>query len=110
MRTTSEKIALALGLLCASISAVIPIVMVPQFKNIFEGFGSELPIPTFIFVYYHQILWALPFLVFYIWYRWPKPKQGALASCLLGITCLVLIPIFGLASLYLPVIGLEQAS
>lgn len=103
MRTQSEKIALAVGLLCAVIAAALAEAVVPQFRGVFEGFQTELPTATMLVVNYYRALWLLPLAVLGIWYSRPKSKNGALSACLTGVVSLaVLLPVL-LYTLYLPV-------
>jgi hypothetical protein len=108
MRTTSEKIALTVGLLSAAITAAVAELVIPQFRAVFEGFQAELPTATMLMVDYYRALWLLPLAVLGIWYCWPKPKHGALSSCLIGIASLVIVIPLMTYILYLPVV-VEQS-
>jgi type II secretory pathway component PulF len=110
MRSTSEKIALSVGLLCAVITAAVAEAVVPQFRSVFEGFQAELPTLTMLAVYYYHALWLLPLLVLGIWYRWPRPGHRALFSCLTGVAGIVIVIPVLVYAMYLPVFNHGAAS
>jgi hypothetical protein len=110
MRTTPEKIALVVGLLSALIATIGPILVVPQFRIIYESFNAKLSILTNFFIYYHHALWLLPITVIWVWNKWPSPKYGALLSCLIGLLGLALIFSVGITAVYLPILNLEAGA
>jgi hypothetical protein len=96
-------------MICASLSAAVPTLIVPQFSQTFDAFETDLPQLTQWVLSYHSILWALPVLVLVAWFFWPVPKHRPLASCLVGIFGLLLLTPLVIYALYAPIFGLAEA-
>lgn len=110
MSTTPQKLAFSVGLLCAVIAAAMPMFYTPQFRQVFESFGAELPALTKLFVHYNQVFWLLPVLVIAAWFFWPMSHRRATAACLIGIISMVLVIPATVAAMYLPVFASGAAS
>jgi len=98
-----------LGLVCALLTALTPTIVIPQFQQVFSSFGAQLPLLTRIAIDQHLWLWLLSLLVIAVWLFWPRPKQRALAACLLGAGGLVIIIPLMILAMYLPIFQLGQA-
>lgn len=99
---------LVAGLLCAVIAALLPMLVIPAFHEVFIGFGAQLPLLTRLAVGYHPWLWLLPLLVVAARLFWPKARRRALAACLLGVVGLVLVIALTALAMYLPVFQLGE--
>ncbi|MET1079681.1 MAG: hypothetical protein ABWY06_16855 [Pseudomonas sp.] len=108
MTSTREKLALAVGLICAVVAAVIPLLTAPQFRSVFEAFHAELPLLTRFFIYYTQGLWLLSAAVIGAWLCWPQPTQRATAVVLIGVGGLGLLTPLYIYAMYLPIYNLGQ--
>jgi hypothetical protein len=56
--------------LLAALPLVIAVIVIPMFKELFEGFGADLPLVTTLYIRWHFLLIILPILVasFYRFY------------------------------------------
>jgi hypothetical protein len=91
------------GLICAVSAAIIPMLVIPKFRDLFASFGAELPAFTSAVVNYYLALWVLPILVITTKILLPTAKGRALMPCLIGVLSLVLIVPLVIFSLYLPI-------
>lgn len=98
----------AIGLVCAIFAALIPTLAAPQFGQMFEAFGFELPLMTRWVLQGYLALWALPLAVGIAWLFWPQPHRRAAAACWIGVLSLVLIFPLCMGALYLPIFMLAQ--
>lgn len=110
MRSKGDKAALGIGVLCAAIAAIIPPLLIPQFREVFMSFGAELPPLTALFVHYSYALWLLPILVVAGWLYWPEAPRRSLVACLIGAASLVLVVPVLVVALYLPVFQLSAGN
>jgi hypothetical protein len=101
---------LSVGLICALVAAITPALVVPKFEQVFIGFGAEIPLITHIVLNYHLWLWLLPIFVVVIRLSWPKSAQRPLASCLFGVTSLVLVIPLTIYAMYMPIFLLGQTT
>ena len=105
----ANRIQLTVGLVSALIAALIPTLVVPQFRQMLEAFGADLPLISYLTLYYYPALWALPLLVLAARSFWPQPRQRGIAACLIGLIPLVMMIPFLLVALYLPIFKLASA-
>nr|WP_298174089.1 hypothetical protein [uncultured Pseudomonas sp.] len=98
-----------IGLICAVVAAIIPMLVTPKFRDLFISFGAELPAFTSIAINYYLALWVLPFLVITTKILLPTAKGRALMPCLIGVLGLVLIVPLVIFALYLPIFMLGSA-
>ena len=98
-----------IGLICAVAAAIIPMLVIPKFRDLFISFGAELPAFTSIVVNYYLALWVLPILVVTTKILLPTAKGRALMPCLIGVLGLVLIVPLVIFALYLPIFMLGGA-
>ena len=110
MRSKGDKVALAVGVLCAAIAATIPPLLVLQFREVFVSFGADLPPLTELFIHYNLALWLLPVLVVATWLYWPKATSRSLVACLMGVASLVLVVPVLVVALYLPIFQLSAGN
>ncbi|QKE63299.1 hypothetical protein HNE05_07965 [Aquipseudomonas campi] len=101
-------IQLIVGLVCALIAALVPALVIPQFQQVFNGFGAQVPLITHIALSYHLWLWTLPIFVIAARIFWPKTQRRPLASCLLGVISLVIVIPAMILAMYLPIFQLGR--
>ena len=89
---------LVISLVAAGVTTFLLIFVIPTFKNIFDSFGAELPIPTriliglsFILRKYFFLILAVPVILFIVFQRWRKTDKGSIVVD----TLLLKIPVFG---------------
>ena len=92
-----------IGLITAVAAAIIPMLVIPKFRELFLSFGADLPPVTSIVVNYYLALWVLPILVITTKILLPTAKGRALLPCLIGVLGLVLIVPLVFFALYLPI-------
>lgn len=88
--------------------------IVPQFQDIFQGFGAELPWLTAVFVRHRHLFFLLPLLPPLLWWALARTaravpdarrKSAVLALLLaLGLT-FAMVPLT-IVAMYLPIFGL----
>lgn len=83
-----SRIGLALGLLCACIIAIVPILIVPRFVALFDQIGTVLPLITQLFVQGYPLLWIFPLLVLVAWRRVRKAESNL--PLMLGLIPMIL--------------------
>lgn len=98
-----------IGLVCAIFAALIPTLVVPQFGQIFESFGADVPLMTRLVLQGYLALWALPVFVVLAWLFWPRPQRRAAAACWIGVLSIVLLLPLCIGALYLPIFMLAQS-
>lgn len=117
MRPNSiEMWILGSGMGALLVAAVVVNLIVPQFQDIFDGFGADLPWLTGLFVKHRHALFLLPLLPPLLWWAMarmagPAPdarrKSAVLALLLaLGLT-LVMVPLT-IVAMYLPIFRLAS--
>ena len=99
---------LIVGMVCALIAALTPTLIIPQFQQVFDGFGTEMPLITHIALSYHLWLWTLPVLVVAARIFWPKAQWRPLASCLVGVISLIVVIPAIILAMYMPIFQLGQ--
>ncbi|MEH6419033.1 hypothetical protein [Pseudomonas sp. CGJS7] len=97
-----RPVLLGMGLLLSSLCAIAPIWVVPQFKQVFVSFGTDLPPATRLLVDYPWALCALPLLVLAIWAVSPRRWRDLLA-CVVGVALAAGGIAFMSWALYLPI-------
>lgn len=108
-RGAAAFIQLVVGLVCALIAAVVPMLVLPSFQRVIQGFVAEVPLITQIALSHHVWLWALPVFVIGARLFWPKAPQRPWASCLIGVLGLVIVMPVMILAMYLPIFQLGQA-
>jgi type II secretory pathway component PulF len=98
-----------MGVLCAVIGALVPTILVPQYKELFAAFGGDLPLATSVLVRFYPALWIIPVLLLFARGTWPKiaTKGGAVAVA--GLSFLVIVIPLTFYLLYLPVFQMAEA-
>ncbi len=76
MRSTVEIWMLTTGLFVAVAIAVSVNLVVPQFNDVFQNFGAELPLLTRLFVEGRHVFFGLPLLVLAAWALTPSCAAG----------------------------------
>jgi hypothetical protein len=92
------------GLLSAVIAAVLPLIVVPQYRAFFDLTGIHLPLLTTFFVNYGAALWLLPLSVLWAWFYWPRSTRRGLAACVIGVVSLLLVVPLLWLGMYLPIL------
>lgn len=94
------------GLVCALLAAVVPMLVVPAFEEVFKSFGADLPLLTLAVLRYHPATWFLPMLVIAARLFWPLARRRAMAAGLIGVAGAVFV-FLGLGiALYWPIFRL----
>lgn len=96
------------SLLLALPAPVVASVAVPQFKQVFVGFGSELPGLTLLLVNHYALLWLLPVLALAVGALAHIRRWGPGPPMMVGLASLGMTPVL-LLSLYLPIFKLGAA-
>jgi type IV pilus assembly protein PilC len=86
-------------LVAAAVTAVIMVFVIPAFKNVFESFGAELPMPTQVviamsdfIVEYWYLVFGIPILFFaWFFYTWKRSEKFQIVMDRL----LLRLPLFG---------------
>ncbi|MBS0308992.1 MAG: hypothetical protein JSS58_08480 [Proteobacteria bacterium] len=94
---------LAAGLICALLTAIVPMFVVPAFTKVFDSFGSDLPFLTITVLRYYLAFWLLPVLVLIVRLFWPVRRNRAKVSCLTGVIGMLLALLVSAIALYLPI-------
>ena len=100
--SSTEKLLLVFGLISSLLTAVVLSALVPQFANVFQSFGAELPFLTKSLVEFYRAFFLLPIFVVLAWYLAPKHSRGIM-SFLTGMFCLFGITGISVVLLYLPI-------
>lgn len=98
----------AAGLIAVCILAVTANFTVPAFRELFVGFGAELPLLTQIALNYYQYLWLLLLVVIAVRFAWPIRRSAALAACIVGVGLLIVGMAVVMAAMYLPIFKLGE--
>lgn len=106
---STAVIQLIAGLMCALLAALIPTLVIPQFRQVFTSFGTDLPLTTRIALNYHLWLWLLPLVVIAVRLFWPRARKRPRAACLAGIAGLVIALAATLLAMYLPIYQMGSA-
>ncbi len=96
------------GLIAALLAAAIATLVVPQFRQLFQGFGAGLPVATGLAMDYYLFLWLLPIVVIAARVAWPDSRSRSAIACVVGVGGLVVIVATLTFVLYLPIIKLGQ--
>jgi LPXTG-motif cell wall-anchored protein len=97
------------GLLCALIGALVPTLLVPAYKELYAGFGSDLPLATSILVRFYPALWLFPVLLFIARVSWPKTGNKSNVLAIAGLAFLVIVVPLMFFLLYLPIFQMAEA-
>lgn len=113
MRKTAEIWLLAAGLLATVAFAAGVNLVIPQFNDVFQNFGAELPLLTRMFLSGRYALFALPLIVMTAWAltprRTPPGNERGIVAVLVGIGLgVILLPLCVIA-MYLPIFHLAGA-
>ena len=81
------------------VTAVIMIFVIPVFKDLFKGFGAELPGPTLVVMaisdwFIGNIYWVLPAIIFGVWFFFYTWKRSATMQRFMD-RMILRVPIFG---------------
>ncbi len=113
MRNATEIWMTTAGLFVALAIAVGVNLVVPQFGDVFQNFGAELPLLTRAFVEGRYAFFGLPLLVLAAWAltprRTPAGNERGIVALVLAIGIgVVLLPLC-LIAMYLPIFRLAAA-
>jgi type II secretory pathway component PulF len=81
---------------------------VPAFRELFVGFGADLPLFTQIALNYYQYLWLLLLVVIAVRFAWPNKRSAPLAACIVGVGLLIVGMVVVMAAMYLPIFQLGE--
>lgn len=106
--TSGHTLLVVIGVACAALTALVPTLIVPSFRETFRMFGAESPWPTQLLLQGYPALWILPVLVLLLWRVVPWPRSRAKVACAFGVSVLVVGVPACMAALYLPIFALSQ--
>ncbi len=105
------------GMVALLLAAIAVNLVVPQFQDVFDGFGAQLPWLTAVFVKHRHAFFLLPLLPPLLWWglarsagKAPGTRRNAAMIALLvalGLT-FVMVPL-AIIAMYLPIFGLAAA-
>ncbi len=105
------------GMVALLLAAIAVNLVVPQFQDIFDGFGAQLPWLTAVFVKHRHAFLLLPLLPPLLWWGLARNagkargsrRTAAMIALLvaLGLT-FVMVPL-AIIAMYLPIFGLASA-
>lgn len=81
---------------------------VPAFRELFVGFGAELPWITQVTLNYYPYLWLLLLVVIGVRFAWPVKRFAPMASCIVGVALLIIGMATVTAAMYLPIFMLGK--
>ncbi|MDD4962547.1 MAG: hypothetical protein PHI11_01365 [Gallionella sp.] len=97
----TEKYWLLFGLFLSLLTCFFVLYGVPQFAELFESFGANLPSQTVILLNYYRWVALLPLLVLGTWFTKHEHRGGMAAS--VGVAGSVIVMTYALWSVYSPV-------
>jgi uncharacterized membrane protein YhdT len=113
MRNTAEGWMLIAGVLAATAMAAGVNLVIPRFNDVFQNFGSDLPLITRLFVESRHAFFGLPLLVLAAWVltprRTPPGNERGIVALVVGIGSAVLLLPLCLIAMYLPIFQLAGA-
>lgn len=99
-----------IGVVIAFLGVIAVQAIVPQFQQVFESFGAELPAITRFFVQGRWFLWplplAVPMIAAFVRVRDEHDRRRGVIGLIVGIAIGVGLPLFCGFAMYLPIFGL----
>lgn len=92
----------ALGLV-AGVETVLP-----QFAQSLAAFGTDLPLPTRLFMEWHWLAWFAALAPLAAWWLWPRSSHRGIAAGAAGLAAGALVVVLATAALSLPVMQLAR--
>ena len=112
MHTTTERWMLMTGLLAAIAIAAGVNLIIPLFENVFQNFGTELPLLTRLFLEGRHALFGLPLIVLAAWAftprRTPPGNERGIVALVVGIGVGVILLPLCVAAMYWPIFQLAH--
>ncbi len=102
----NHQILFAIGMILPTATAIGALFVVPQFAEMFAGFGAELPPATRLLLATYRWWLALPVLVVVIGMAWPKPNDRAAAAVISGLFLAIAMVVFVTWAGYAPIFNL----
>lgn len=100
---------LVASVLAAAAVTIIGVFVVPQFSEVYQAFGTGLPLATKLFVRCYWLVWVAPIAVIVAWCFWPSVRRRHMMGGLLGIGILLTAVPLAILALYLPLFSLSSA-
>ena len=97
-----EALLFIIGLVCATLGAVCPMLILPVFKKVFDSVFDVLPGFTALVLQIYPGFWLLIPCVIFVRFRWPNQSKRPKAACIAGIMALLLSVAVTLVAAYLP--------
>lgn len=94
------------GLIFASLAAMMPAVVLPHYDRLYRGFGIEMPVLAQAFVRHAAWFWLLPVLVIAVRLFWPHAQRRSEVACGVGVAAFLLLLIATVVALNLPALTL----
>ena len=92
------------------LTAIIVTFIVPSFASVFESFGADLPLATYLVLNFYLAIWGFPIVVLVAFYRWPIPSRRPTWAFLIGVVgAFILFPAI-ITALYYPIFVLAGAA
>jgi type II secretory pathway component PulF len=98
----------AIGLIAAAMVAAGATFVVPTFRQLFQGFGADLPLVTRLTLDYYLALWLFPIAVIVVRFVWPDERSRSMAACIVGAGGFFVIVTALTIVMYLPIFKLGQ--
>jgi hypothetical protein len=88
------------------LTALALFLAIPQFREVFEGFGAELPILTKLAVQYPWLAFAWPLAVFALGLHWRRRGDRGIPLLAISLVGSFVVLGLGVVVVYLPVFKL----
>ena len=104
IKSKMELFYLLLSLAPSVASTIWIIIAVPKFDELFNGFGSEMPLATRMLANFYPLTTLVPILVFLMWKYWPFQKYRSFSTIITGAFVGLVAHYFYVWVLYLPIL------
>lgn len=102
-----------IGVVAAFLGVIAVQAIVPQFQDLFESFGAELPAITQMFVRGRWLLWplplAVPMIAAFVRLRDDEDRRRGTVGLIVGIAIGFGLPFLCTMAMYLPIFMLAPA-
>jgi len=110
MSAPNRLASLVFAMLPCVLAAALVWIVVPQFQNVFKNFGSDVPMPTAVFLATYR-WWALfALLPTAVWSGWPPTRNRDAAALLCGWLLAGLMLALAVIACYLPIFRLANST
>lgn len=106
--TKRSLLQLVVALLGGIAVAFGALVVVPQFADLFEGFATDLPLPTRLLLASYRYWGLAPVLTLAVWLAWPNRVRRGEAAVVFGSLLAGALFVFGVIACYAPIFMLAR--